>query len=74
MDDMYRQGGVSLFSFSFLPLMLNWRLCHLRRSNGAGEGRAPSRPLFDGRMSGCPVVPMNDDPMTAHCKGDARCI
>jgi hypothetical protein len=55
MENMYRQGEVSLlsFSFPFLSLMLNWRLCHLK-------GR-------DGRMSGCPVVPMVDDPMTARC-------
>ena len=42
--------------------------------DGAWEGRAPSRPPSDGRMSGCPVVPMNDDPMQAHCKEMPRCF
>ena len=37
----------------------------------AGEGRASSRPPSDGRMSGCPVVPMVDVRMTAHCHGNA---
>ena len=31
----------------------------------------PSRPLSDGRMSGCPVVPMVDDPMMARCRKNA---
>ena len=35
------------------------------------EGRASSRPLSDGRMSGYPVVPMVDDPMKARCRGNA---
>ena len=42
-----------------------------RCRRNAGEGRASSRPLSDGRMSGCPVVPMVDDPMTARCLGNA---
>ena len=28
----------------------------------------------DGRMASCPVVPMVDDPMTAHCPRNAHCI
>ena len=31
-------------------------------------------PPYNGRMSGCPVDPMVDDPMLAHCKGKSRCI
>ena len=50
------------------------RFCSVIWCPRAGEGRAPSRPPFDGRMAGCPVVPMVDDPMTAPCKGNARCI
>ena len=67
-------GSFLPFAFSFLSLMLNWRLCHLRRGDGAGEGRASSRPPSDGRMSGCPVVSMVDDPMTARCWELPRCI
>ena len=37
----------------------------------SGEGRASSRPLSDGRMSSCPVVPMDDVRMTTHCQGNA---
>ena len=45
------------------------------RVSRAGEGRASSRPLSDGRISGCPVNPMVDDPMKApdlvHAVGNA---
>ena len=116
------RGSILLFSFSFLSLMLNWRLCHLKgrgceimglwdyeimglwdygdrifnakiakaqrtqrfcrvrsaptpKARVHAPGRAGRRPgRTDGRMAGCPVVPMNDDPMLAHCKGNARCI
>ena len=44
------------------------------RRRNPREGRASSRPLSDGRMSGCPVVLMVDAPMKMHCKELALCI
>ena len=44
------------------------------RVSRAEEGRALSRPLSDGRMASCPVVPMVDDPMTARCPGNAALL
>ena len=38
------------------------------------EGRASSRPPSDARISGCPVVPMVDDLMTALCQELPHCI
>ena len=47
-----------------LPLTLrDFSPCRSCRGDGVWEGRAPSRPPSDGRMAGCPVVPMVDDLM-----------
>ena len=56
-------GEGELFAIYIFISVIDAQLAFVSFTKGYWEGRAPSRPPSAGRMSGCPVVPMNDDPM-----------
>ena len=56
-------GEGELFAIYIFISVIDAQLAFVSFMKGYWEGRAPSRPPSAGRMSGCPVVPMNDDPM-----------